>query len=299
MAINDPLGSFAGDLAPFLNAAFQQQLASIQLDMVQAFINAANGATREVSKQLTEMAALFEKGIARADLIGIHRDVGKQAQSSVVRSYGQTVKRNGGPSGYRSSEGKWQRYAGGRLGAALAAPGFYEATQEGLSFINIDLLNRTAAQWARLNFGAGSRGKSSAQLEFPIHFGTLVVAAIGLNEAARPAFSMPRGYFFDGQNSIAPNSGRLGQDAFYVMGTGPRAAARRAFTSAEASTGVIISPRKTTRGIKARNFLDAGVFTIADQIPRRYKSLMDQLAQEGVSTVRPASITVGATRRTY
>lgn len=266
-------------------------------------------AEREASKTARELARAIEDGmLTPAERQRIHQSVGEAAQQAVLASYRQSFR--GGVQrskpGYRAhSDSKWQRYAGGRLYAALADPGFFEATPEGLFFINTTLLNSRAKQWARLNFGAGTRGSGSLPPQ-QVSFGGLVIGAFGLNEGARPGFEIPTGYFL----------GEAGSAEFYLAGTGPRArknelkvTGRRAkryenVTSdspgsayranvghhrESAPSGARWVKRKKTGGIRSRNFLDRGVTRIAD--PQRgvfaqYERALDESIKRGETAIR-------------
>lgn len=292
------LGEFRGDLTPYLNEAIQratEQGMGMALDATaQAFARGVDAATSATSLQLTEIARAIDGGIIGADLATAHRAIGAAAQRSVLASYDQTVGRTdrSGAHGYRQT-GKFQRYSGGRLRAALASPDFWSADEDGIYFINVDLLNQRAAQWARINFGAGARGGGSRR-SFDVRFSDLVVVSLGLNEAARPAFTIPTGYFTDGANGpiVAPDRSNPPGRAFYVYGTGPHARTRYVTNDEGNRVRIPVVGRKATQGIRARNFLDAGVARIAREIPVQYKGIINQAYESGLSAVRPAPVTI-------
>ena len=292
MASGPPLGVFVNDLAPFSTAAFNNAAEGMidyaATTFAQAFVEAEAAAGRAVSKQLSEIARVLREGIDQTDFTAIHEAVGAAGQRSILASYDQTVGR-GPSSGYRSS-GKWQRYSGGRLRAALASSEFYRATPEGLYFINIDLLNRRAAQWARLNFGAGPRGRGS-NLSVDIRFSQIVVASLGIHEPARPGFDIPTGYFVSGSQVVAPRQDSIG-DEFHVAGSGPFAGQKTVTNAEGEQVRLPMIKRKPTLGIHARQFLNPGVIRIAEEIPVRYKQKINDLYREGRSAVRPAAVTV-------
>lgn len=281
MADRLPLGQFRNDLVPFETLALMQQYGSNTL--AQAVSEVVGATVRVTSKQMAELARIIDQGLMPDQFLAAHREVGAKAQTSVVYSYRSTRSR-GGPRGYRTRD----RYSGGRLLAALESPEFYRATAEGLEFINVELLNRRAAQWARLNFGAAPAGKGSNK-QFGVQMSDMVVAVLGFNEPARPSFWIPKGYFWTG--SAPAKSGAGSKDQFYLAGTGPRKGTTRVRGSdGERSFNALMNPRRS-KGIDARHFLDAGLKRVAHEIGPAYKEVLDDAWKAGISNVRPAAIT--------
>lgn len=68
------------------------------------------------------------------------------------------------------------------------------------------------------------------QRQFDVTFSNLVAGAFGLDEEARPGFSIPRGYWFSDAEIYNADSSRRGEDEFYVQGHGPRWGRRRVGT---------------------------------------------------------------------
>lgn len=190
---------------------------------------------------LDELQKEAENILPPAERLRIHTEAGLIGQRSVLASYDSSRGRSGGPRGYRAGEGRWPRYSGGKLRAALASPEFFEATPDGIRFINTDLLNREAKQWARLNFGAAPAGQGSLP-PMQVMMGDTNIGSIGLNEGARPGFMIPRGLWRDGE--FHP----FGEQATTEMGR-------------EASDD-IVRTKKPTKGIENRNFLDRGLYTM-------------------------------------
>ncbi len=268
-------------------------LGRVQLDLADAVADATLEATSQTSRQLVALGEVIRRGLGAADLQGAHQHIGERAQRSVLGSYDQVVTARetaAGRTHYRihARNPRNRRFAGGRLRRALASPAFFEATPRGLRFINVDLLNREAKHWARLIFGARPRGQGSRRA-FPVTFSNLFVASIGLEQEARPGFSLPRGYFFDlGENkAIGASPSRVGQDPFYPGGTGPlyRRSAR-------------LGKRRATRGIEARNFLDAGMARTAREFGPTYTRLYQRMWDKGIIAARSAPGSVVGPRTT-
>lgn len=279
---------FAARMAAFENEAIQRSLVIGQGFVSRAgadvIVTAIRETDRIVNRQLLELGRMIDAGLAPAQRQAIHERIGAKARDVTVARYKQALG-NSQP-GYRSGGNvKWRRYSGGRMLRALQSPRMYEATPDGLSFINADHLSRAAAQWARLNFGAGGRGTGSLP-RTTVRIGNLVVASLGLDEPARPAFSIPSGYWLDssGQMSAAGAAGV----AFYPRGTGPREFRGKQYRNAEGQRVPIpFIRRQPTRGFPGRNFLDAGVRTIALEIGPAYQDLFVDLAKRGETTVKP------------
>lgn len=195
-----------------------------------------------------------------------HHSIGEAARLSTQNAY--THRRFRRPPGsYRLDDtGHNQRYAGGALRKALGSgKGHVDADEYGLRFLNVDVLNEEAKQWRRLNYGAGGKA-GEAPTQFPIQWGGMVVATLGLPADPRPAFKIPRGYW------VGPDGKRVGagaglNDRFFPIGTSSNEISR-----AESFRGRP-SPARMTAGIAASNFIDAGVRRIANEIPSAYIAL--------------------------
>lgn len=281
MADRLPLGQFRNDLVPFETLALMQQYGSNTL--AQAVSEVVGATVRVTSKQMAELARIIDQGLMPDRFLAAHQEVGVKAQQSVVHSY-RATRSQGGPRGYRARD----RYSGGRLLGALESPEFFSATSEGLEFINVELLNRRAAQWARLNFGAAPAGEGSNK-QFSVQMSNMVVATLGFDEPARPSFWIPKGYFWSGSAPVRPGAGS--KDEFHLAGTGPRKGTTRVRGhDGERSFNALMKPRKS-QGIEARHFLDVGLRRIAHEIGPAYKEVLDDAWKAGISNVRPAAIT--------
>lgn len=267
---------------------------SMVLSLGDSLVAAVAEADARTAQQVRNVAEVFQRGIAPGQRKEMFDRIGTRAQKSVVASYDQVVTRGANARGNRYSYrvGARQpnkRYAGGKLRGALKSKRFYEATADGLRFVNVDLLNRTARQWARLNAGAGPRGQGSRR-KFTVTWSNLAVGAIGIDQAPRPGFFLPRGYWWTrgaGQ-VVSADPGRIGQDEFFPMGIGPARNRSRLDTGAHRRPGPYVGPgagigkRRPSLGIKARNFLDAGSETIARELPRGYEKLYKDLWDQKV-----------------
>jgi hypothetical protein len=204
----------------------------------EGFLASVANPSVEVAGQVLAFAAAMEHltTSSKVQLAQVHDQVARLMQRATVAEYEKakaTYGRNIAP--YRLTT----RDAGGKLGRALRSSVFYRATYDGIGFVNTTLLNRTARQWHRLNFGARPRGNYTPQM-YSANFGGLVAGAFGYaGEEPSAPFGMPRGVWSR-------------EGAFYPRGNR------------------IVNP---TRGIRAWNFLDAGPRVLAERIGPAYEGL--------------------------
>lgn len=196
-----------------------------------------------------------------------HLDVGKAAQRSMVQGFRSRRFRR--PAGrYRAGE---QRLSG-ELAKALSGDSHVRANPYTLEFLNIHTMDQQAAHWRRLNFGAGAGGKEGIQApqQFPITWNGLLVATLGLNTQPSPAFRIPKGFWVTpgGESAGGASSSRVGQDQFFLTGM----KVGRGFGRP--------SPSKVTGGIASRNFIDAGVRRVANELPRAYETIYRDMFAE-------------------
>lgn len=241
-------------------------------------------ATSRTAGQVVALLEAFEQGIGVDDRADVWRDLARDAQDSAARSYIQSRTR-GGPRGYRQQARNPMnvRYAGGRLLAALRSPEFVVVQGDSLQYGNTRVLDDQARQWRRLNFGAyGSAGPGPGPAKFDVKWGNMVVASIGLEPDPRPGFSIPAG---TGRRGYWTSGGE-----FHPASEGPVAEG-----GGDGSYRWI--KKKQTKGIVARNFLDAGVRRIAKEMPDAFREMYVRswrnaetrvrMQSAGIRTVKP------------
>jgi hypothetical protein len=153
---------------------------------------AALGTSGDLRDSLTAFSkALKFRASRKAGMLTIHEQIGAQAQQAILSSYDSA--RAFSPLSYRVND----RYAGGKLRAAIADPNFYIPQPDGLLFINKGLLDQKAKQWYRLNFGAGLAGHNGHSRDLSLVFaGQNTGLKIGLERFGPSApFDMPPGVF--------------------------------------------------------------------------------------------------------
>jgi hypothetical protein len=256
---------------PYGNLMMQK----LQENIVGQLGQSVRGSAVVESEMLQTLGALFtDVAFVRQQggkIKAAHEAIGEAARRSTQNAY--THRRFRRPKGsYRLDDsGQNQRYAGGALRRALGSDkGHVDADEYGLRFLNTAVLDQEAKQWRRLNYGAGGKA-GTAPHQFPIEWGGIVVATLGLPADPRPAFRIPAGYWIgpDGKR-VGASRGGGGSDRFYPVGT----------TSADIDRGTAFrgrpSPARMTAGIAASNFIDAGVRRIANEIPVAYMRLYSE-----------------------
>lgn len=245
--------------------ALNDLMALSVLELRRGFIDAIKAQGAAVDGQLRAMAHAFDSRNDRAEFQRIHQRVGELAQDSVLRSYAAKVTGREGPASRTHYRGGQNRLPN-TLRKALANPKLFEATPDGLRWVNISMLDHEAAHWHRLNFGAVGRGQGSSA-HFKVTFNNLVLATLGYDEGPSPGVFLPPGFWLgsDGQRVAAGASAR-GADRFFPGGQRP--AGIRGLKGQEHGRRQRI---RQTAGIEAKNFLDAGLKRIADEFPKGYE----------------------------
>ena len=251
---------------------------AVAQNFVDGFVEAMHEAGVRGSKQFKALGeALSVEAVPPSLRTRVHADVGKAAQQATVHAYRSRPNRSRAGS-YRVGD----RYAGGALERALRSPDFYRATPKGLGIINTSRLNQEARHWRRLNFGAGAAGGAGPR-SFPID---LLQASVGLEPDRRPGFVLPPGFWMRNGERVAP--GKPGTAQFFprgIRGSGARGRANAA---------------RFTRGIRATNFLDAGVKEVADKIMPSYLTMYREFYNSKVGKTHFQRINVVAPRpRTF
>lgn len=241
-----------------IDAVGRSTAAAIQAGIARAVADGIEAAGPGISRELRKLEREIRKeGLSSDVRLRIHQQQARNAQRTILGSYDSSLGKNRtSPVGYRADDtGINKRYSGGALRRALADPAFVGATADSVLIANTSLLNRRAKQWRRLNFGAGGVGGGSApptQIKARGPDGRpVVLGSIGLNEGPSPGFRIPPGVWMEG--------------AFYPYGSMVRPS--RFETDSEGNLrrkpGFRVQTARQTRGVKNRNFIDAGLRTVA------------------------------------
>lgn len=258
------LGPFAGLAYVEANQAIDELYRSGVFDLRDLMRRALAAGLLDNTTVAREMAQALEQTVraSKNQMANVHYQLGRLMQLNVEEAY-QEAKASRGrnlppyrpPFLSRESE----RDANGRMEAALSSPEFFRATYDGIGFGNVRLLDRTARQWHRLNFGAGDAAGPGAR-QYPVRWQGLVLGTVGFTDGPSRPFAMPRGIFREG--------------AFYPRG--PR-------------------PIYRTRGIQAWHFLDAGPETLAREMGPAYEGVHRQWAASAKRGVGPLTRIATAT----
>jgi len=266
---------------------------------------------------------LFAKSLANKTRRGrdsrvrrIHEIAGKEAQQATLRSFRRKHPRKG----YSRSK---SRMANGAMIRAIASPAFYTARYDGVSFANRAVLDQTAKQWYRLNFGAGAVGVTDTTPPQPysLKFFDSIAGVLTLKEY-KPSdpFGMPKGIWIEkgvgpGGPAFPSSTGRsdrkLGREITGTGNPGLHGPQKAPFTNNEflalgpnASVIETLKERKGTRanfqekirtkGIVGSNYLDAGVQSLAKNIGSGWTVLMKEWFQEAAhSGTGPVALAAG------
>jgi hypothetical protein len=199
-----------------------------------------------------------------SDLRKVHEEVAANMRQAVKSSFEQTVKSR--PGQYRGGQ---NRISDGVLKRAITDPSMAVGTEEGIDFVNERKLDTEARHWKRLNFGAlGTAQSGRTAKSYPLRFDGVTLFRVGFSDQSRPAFSLPPGAFSSPEGVFQPHdSTRTGMDRFYPGGVGTRL-------------------RIPTRGIKPREFLDAGLRRMVEDLPVAYMTMIEGWLDDAEKSVK-------------
>ncbi len=132
-------------------------------------------------------------------------------------------------------------------------------------------------------YGAGGLGQPSHGT-YPLRFLNIAIDRYGgLHDSAqaRPAFQIPSGIWLDASGNAVTGGGRGDGDAFFPG----RIGGNRNFSRGTGTHSAGFEWHNT-KGIEARNFFEAGLAVIAEQLPVAYADLLKSWIQRGF---RPAA----------
>lgn len=269
-----------------LEAAKRRAVALLAQEANRTIMKLAAVTLGDVSEELEAMLLEVARGFESDDASTrqkLFQEMGEAAQRSMVSAYGSLVTAREGPASathYRAGQG---RIAGGIVARTLNDPDFFTATSLGLEWGNKELLDSAAAQWHRLNFGAGGGGDEGE--EFPVHFGGGEGTALSIDEEASKGFVMPKGIWLTNEGEhVGGGANPAGSDQFFPQS--------RPITDAKGNVrgGINIRPdavagRANAAKIEGKHFMDAGIRRIAEDLPQVMQQYADD-RYKGLSRVR-------------
>lgn len=238
----------------------------LRLELIKTMQRALAGGARGAGRQLEA----FAKGMTmdvEGDMARVHGEVAAEMRAAVAGRYAETVEAQRRVPPYARSSRR-----SGYLGRAIRRPDLVTSDASGIGFINEASMNKEAAHWRRLNFGAGdAAGEQPAAV--PIRLFGENVGEASLPYGPSPAFSLPKGFFIQGGQAVAPRSSYRGGGSVGAFTPSRRSPYRPAVTA----------------GIRGRHFLEAGLEVVGEQLPRRYSDLLNEWVQRGGERARAIS----------
>lgn len=216
----------------------------------------------------------FLKGMdigAKGDMQRVNRQVAAQARQAVVESYERNVEAVRRVPSYQ----RFNRRSG-YLGRVVRRRDLVSADSQGVYFLPEDSLDKEAAHWRRLNFGAGDEA-GGGYYAYPLRLFGQTLGDLSFDMGPSPAFSLPKGFFIQGGKAVVPNSSYRGQG----------------------SVGKFIPSRRSpyqpaiTEGIRGRHFLEAGLEAISIGVEVGYADLMNEWIQRGGRKARAVTSVTG------
>lgn len=216
---------------------------------------------------LTRLVGELATPPSRAQQRAMYERLGEATRTAVVETYDSEIGENP-HARYRGGTGKNQRLTGrlrpllaGNVGGTIYrvvnAPNSNGGVR--IELFNPKAMNARAQHWARLNFGAGAAGLASSPAR-TYQIGLRGAGqTVGFRTGPRPAFRIPKGWWFEGGENVPPGMPVAGS-AFYL----------RPITKATAAPQTPM----ITRGIGARRFLDAGLDIFARQVSPAFNELV-------------------------
>lgn len=243
---------------------------AISIDVANSFRRAVEQGLVGVNRQLEAFVRGMDVG-AKGDMTRVHRAIASDVRESVQGAYLAKVDAVRRVEPYP----RYQRRSG-YLERVLSRQDFARGDDLGVHFVNEDVLDKEAAHWRRLNFGAGeAAGGQPAPYPIRVFGETVALASFGYGPS--PGFVLPRGFFVHGGRAEIPNSAYRGGGSvapFYPNRRSP-------------------VPPSPTVGIRGRHFLEAGLETVAEQIPIRYADLLNEWILRGGRKARAVHSVTG------
>lgn len=257
-----------------LQATKRQATELLHQAAVKTLVRAATQGLKAVSDEMQDNLVEIGEMYAQDDADARQRlwqELGEVAQEAMGLAFDEKVTGREGPASathYRAGDG---RLAGGLVRRVLGDPDFFRATSLGLEWGNKELLDNAAAQWHRLNFGAGGRAGDDGGEEFPVRFGGGSGGTLTFGDEPSPGFSMPAGVWIglDGKR-VGAGSSANGADQFFPQRRPVRNDAGEKIGSINVRPkGVLGAANRSlqTSGIEGKHFMEAGLQSMADLLP--------------------------------
>ena len=230
----------------------------LKFEVARALERAVNEGLKGVGDQLEKFGEAM-KVQPTQDMDRAHQDIAENMRQAVRSAYETNVENVRKVEPYtRSSR------LSGHLSRVVRRKDLVTADAAGISFVDQNVMDKEAAHWRRLNFGAGEQAGPQSQ-PHPLRLFGEVLGTASLGEGPSRAFVLPKGFFIQGGKAVLPHS--------KYRGAG--------------SEGRFVASRKSpyhpavTVGIRGRQFLDAGLEVLERELPIRYSDLLNEWVQRG------------------
>ena len=253
MADGDQYARIVARASSQIQDAARVQFGRMMQDAVAQYAGAVDGMLGYLGENFSDFERKHQIQLANA-----HLNVGRATMRSVVAGFDNRRMRRP-VARYRAGDNRLS----GKLRRALLSDDHIDRGIRHLRVINTSLLDREAAHWRRLNFGAGSIGGQPGPEQFTITWEGVALGTLGLDPDPRPGFVIPFGYWLGKRGIESPSGERRGMDQFFP-GAAPAGPGASRYQR-----------RRPTGGIAARNFLDAGVRRLANELPRAYATIFE------------------------
>lgn len=233
---------------------------------------AAEGVTRSTQQALDAIGvALTNTTAANKVLKEANTRLVQSMRTAVLHSYDQVVTAQKHVESYRTGgpgKGGDNRFGGGRLRHALEADENYVADARGIKFIDLDYMDKHAAHWYRLNFGAAPlSGRPPFSYNWEI--AGVSLGRLQLAYAASLPFRLPVGFFTE-SGAFYPGKPSLWPDV---------------------TLATRIGRNTPTHGIAARRFLDAGLDRFSKDFSATYSNALIEWRNDGLKGLGPLANT--------
>lgn len=265
----------------------------VSLPAKEAMQAVSQGIETKLARAFNEYAKSMASDVSKKHkLRKMHRDVAEGAKNAVVSAYSSKTRR---PSYRQAGRGSLRRYSGKALLRALKSDSFVRSSDKGIAFGDMDLLDRQAAQWYRLNFGTEGQVNTPSYPTGSMRFGfgnRYSPFRLSL-DAYKPSasFNVPmrgRGMWSKdfkpstSGSAISAETRGIGRDALYVgrsivVKKGTSTKANPFFRSVE------------SRGIKGERFLDRGARYINENYPRQLTQLVKNAERKAKERAKAAA----------
>ena len=238
--------------------------------MVESMRRSVSGGLRGMGHQLEAFVKGMDLG-DQGDMARVHGQIARDMHEAVMDAYATNVEGQRKVPSYQR-----QSRLAGHLGRMVRRRDFVQSDASGIGLgLPTAVMDKEAAHWNRMNFGAGQAAGDQPG-PYPIRLFGETVATAELPSGPSKPFVLPKGFFIQGGRAVAPQADFRGSGS-----EGPFVVSRK-------------SPYRpaVTSGIRGRHFMEAGLEVMAEQLPIRYADLLNEWVQRGGDAARAISSTI-------